>query len=186
MAAFEINKPKFLVNCGAFDRYLNDAPSGVLTLPAYERNADDEVIVHVGEVFCRVPDCEHGKKAFQKTVGLREHLKKAHSQDGFAPVTLKAGNLDKATKDAAKAFFNGLYSRGASQATPVAAAPAKRPLPLKRGGEVNKGEVLRILGLNARKDIPCAACKAADLPKRCIFNKAICDHLATFDIPEES
>ncbi|KAJ5456114.1 uncharacterized protein N7458_003697 [Penicillium daleae] len=132
MAPFEINKLKFLVNCGAFDRYLNGAPSGVLTLLAYQRNADDEVIVYVGEVFCRVPDCEHRK------------------------------------------------------ATPVAAAPAKRPLLLKRGGEVNKGEVLRILGLNARKDVPCAACKAADLPKRCIFNKAICDHLATFDIPEES
>ncbi|KAJ5450424.1 uncharacterized protein N7458_006873 [Penicillium daleae] len=160
MAPPEVNKPKFLANCGAFDRYLNDAPSGVLALPAYER------------------------KPFQKTVGLREHLKKAHSEDGFAPVTLKAGNLDKATKDAAKAFFNGLYSRGASQATPAAAAPApaKHPLPLKRGRMVNKGEVLRILGINARKDLPCAACKAAG----CIYNKAICDHLATFDIPMES
>jgi hypothetical protein len=37
MAPPEVNKPKFLVNCGAFDRYLNDAPSGVITLPAYER-----------------------------------------------------------------------------------------------------------------------------------------------------
>jgi hypothetical protein len=37
MAPPEVNKPKFLANCGAFDRYLNDAPSGVLTLPAYER-----------------------------------------------------------------------------------------------------------------------------------------------------
>jgi hypothetical protein len=33
----EVNKPKFLANCGAFDRYLNEAPSGVLALPAYER-----------------------------------------------------------------------------------------------------------------------------------------------------
>ncbi|KAJ5543387.1 hypothetical protein N7535_005815 [Penicillium sp. DV-2018c] len=176
MVLFEVNKPKFLVNCGAFDRYLNDTPSGALTLPAYE----SKVIVRPGEVFCRVPECERGKKPFQKTVGLHEHLKMAHSEDGFAPVTMKAGTLDKATKDAARAFFNGLYSRRASQAIPE---PTKHPLPLKRGGTVNKGEVIRILNLNARKDVPCAACKAADLPKSCIFNLAVCDHLATFDIP---
>jgi hypothetical protein len=76
---------------------------------------------------------------FQKTVGLREHVKKAHGQDGFAPVALKAGNLDKATKDAAKAFFNGIYTR-AGPAAPASAsppAPAKRPLPLKKGGDVS-------------------------------------------------
>ncbi|KAJ5542813.1 hypothetical protein N7535_005240 [Penicillium sp. DV-2018c] len=86
---------------------------------AYETNADDEVVVRVGQAFCRVPDCEHGKKPFQKTVGLPEHLKKAYTEDGFAPITLMAGILDKAAKDAAKAPFNGPYSRGASQ----------RPLP---------------------------------------------------------
>jgi hypothetical protein len=37
MTPSEVKKPKFLANCGAFDRYLNDAASGVLILPAYER-----------------------------------------------------------------------------------------------------------------------------------------------------
>ena len=61
----------------------------------------------------------------------------AHGKDGFNPVKLKAGNLDIATKDAAKAFFNGLYTRGnAAQAS--SSAPAKRALPLKRGGEVSE------------------------------------------------
>lgn len=37
MAPTEINKPKFLVNCEAFKRYLNDAATEGFVLPAYEK-----------------------------------------------------------------------------------------------------------------------------------------------------
>jgi hypothetical protein len=37
MAPTKINKPKFLVNCEAFKRYLNDAATEGFVLPAYER-----------------------------------------------------------------------------------------------------------------------------------------------------
>ncbi|KAJ5456093.1 uncharacterized protein N7458_003676 [Penicillium daleae] len=76
MPGVEVNKLKFLVNCGAFTRYLTNAQSGVLALPVYDRNENNEVIVYVGEVFCRVVDCEYSRK----TVGLREYLKLAYTE----------------------------------------------------------------------------------------------------------
>jgi hypothetical protein len=61
-----------------------------------------------------------------KTVGLREHVKHAHGDQGFKPAQLRAGSLQRAEKDAAKAFFNSLYNR---EPTPSAtlATPAMLP-----------------------------------------------------------
>lgn len=70
--------PPFLSNCASFGRYLADVPEGNVVLPAYEtvssrrrldvwrvsdyvQNDGGDVIVHAGEVFCRVPDCPSGK-----------------------------------------------------------------------------------------------------------------------------
>lgn len=42
--------------------YLRETESGRLQLPPYETDSNNAIIIHYGEVFCRVPDCSKSLK----------------------------------------------------------------------------------------------------------------------------
>ncbi|CAI7564365.1 unnamed protein product [Penicillium bialowiezense] len=71
------NIPAFLVNCGAYHRYLNKALSGEVVLPAYEQGPNGVIVIH-GEVFCRVAGCDKGQVPTSATNNLRAHLRRHH------------------------------------------------------------------------------------------------------------
>ncbi|KAJ5346614.1 hypothetical protein N7541_009096 [Penicillium brevicompactum] len=83
--------PAFLSNCAAYRWYIQDVANGSLTLPPFQQNADGATIIAFGEVYCRLPDCEH---------------RKCH---GVAVAPTASGRITQAQKDAVMEFYKKLF-----------------------------------------------------------------------------
>ncbi|KAJ5689358.1 hypothetical protein N7462_003750 [Penicillium macrosclerotiorum] len=61
-----------------YRRYIFERWAENLELPLYERTEDNKVILHNGELYCRIKGCWLGFVAFNNTKNLRRHLLIAH------------------------------------------------------------------------------------------------------------
>ncbi|KAJ5637482.1 hypothetical protein N7490_007361 [Penicillium lividum] len=67
--------------------------AGRLRLPVYEINAEGEVDVMTGEVFCRVPGCMKRTSVISTTSAVRKHLAFCHG------LKCEAGHLGKPSQE---------------------------------------------------------------------------------------
>ncbi|BCR85868.1 uncharacterized protein ACHE_21326S [Aspergillus chevalieri] len=79
--------PSTLADVPAYKAYLDRVPAGTLSLPLIKEGENEETIIHVDELFCRVEDCIRGKKAFPGTNDLRYHVKHYHNVNVARPGT---------------------------------------------------------------------------------------------------
>ncbi|KAJ5347215.1 hypothetical protein MYU51_004431 [Penicillium brevicompactum] len=97
--------PAFLSNCAAYRRYIQDVANGSLALPPFQQNADGATIIAFGEVYCRLPDCEHRKRAFSAINNLRAHVER----HGVAVAPTASGRITQAQMDAVMEFYKKLF-----------------------------------------------------------------------------
>ncbi|KAI9038647.1 uncharacterized protein KD926_010591 [Aspergillus affinis] len=172
--------------------YLRLVPTGRFTLPPYTTDSNGKIIIHYGEVFCRVEDCAKANHKYTATNNLRTHIK-AH--DGV-PVDNdnKGGRVGQKELDNAIRWYKDLFSGkepnieegtgtaggGGSSSTAGPNTPnLPRPaLPLtKKDGNVHITN-MRKLVRNLGHKVPCASCGTA---KDCCKNINICDHFLLFN-----
>ncbi|KGO66973.1 hypothetical protein PITC_038530 [Penicillium italicum] len=97
--------PVFLHSCAAYRRYLQKGAAGELSLPPYEETMDGEIIVRYGEVYCRIPGCEHQRIPLSNTRSLRTHLR----SHGGTVARYPPGRISQGAQDMAIAWFQALF-----------------------------------------------------------------------------
>ncbi|KAJ5715569.1 uncharacterized protein N7483_012750 [Penicillium malachiteum] len=95
--------PAFLKTCPWYFFYLARGQID-LVHPPFKKNLNGEIIVTLGEVFCRVPDCKNGRSPLPSTSYLRSHLR-GH---GYVVEQAKNGRLNKTEQVAAMEWFEHL------------------------------------------------------------------------------
>ncbi|KAJ5799276.1 uncharacterized protein N7518_001344 [Penicillium psychrosexuale] len=66
-----------------------------------------DVIVHYGEVFCRIPRCEYSRIPLSSTDSLRSHIQK----HGVMVARNRPGRISQGSQDAVVVWFQALFSR---------------------------------------------------------------------------
>ncbi|KAJ5887719.1 hypothetical protein N7495_007760 [Penicillium taxi] len=191
---------RFLRDLDEFRRYMDDVPTGLLALPDYKRDADNRVIVHHGEVFCRVRDCRKSKHVFNETGNLRVHVR-AHEGIEISPTNVTKGRHSVAQEDQVVAFFKSLYgptppATGTATITslPKKTSPTPHRVAKTISGKAAKPEIpltkrdqVSIRGvkgwLRTEKGIAkFPACNSCKLQKaRCLTMPFTCTYLQHFD-----
>ncbi|KAJ5159066.1 uncharacterized protein N7500_008717 [Penicillium coprophilum] len=100
--------PVFLRNSAPYQRYLQEAAAGELSLPRlpqYEETSTGSIILYQGEVFCRLSYCKHGVNAFADTNSLRAHLRR----HGVTIERVPLGRMTHAAKDATTGWYKSLF-----------------------------------------------------------------------------
>ncbi|TPX26429.1 hypothetical protein DIZ76_011891 [Coccidioides immitis] len=87
-----------------YQRYLEGVASGEIVLPEYTTMLGS-VVLHYGEVFCRVKDCYKAKKPFSATNNLRSHIR---SHKNITVYDGGSGRASQADIDKAVAFYKSL------------------------------------------------------------------------------
>ncbi|CAI7583790.1 unnamed protein product [Penicillium glandicola] len=97
--------PIFLATNPAYLRYLQDGVAGHLSLPAYDQTPNGEVIVYPGEVFCRLPNCEHRRIPLAEIRNLRDHIRRHGVMVAWAP----SGRVSQTTMNAVITWYEALF-----------------------------------------------------------------------------
>ncbi|KAJ5168251.1 uncharacterized protein N7482_003845 [Penicillium canariense] len=133
--------PVWLAENKDYIEYLRLGEAGALILPEYEKDAEGKIIVHPGEAFCRMKDCDRAKHK-KATRNLRTHIK-SHGRKDTPIETAKGqtGNLGTADKDEARLWFTNLIRKtkqAGSAAAPPGATPAPRQAPRSGYAEIKQ------------------------------------------------
>ncbi|KAL4998870.1 hypothetical protein BDV10DRAFT_193990 [Aspergillus recurvatus] len=157
--------------------YLREVANGNLELPDYELNDNGCIILHYGEVFCRVPDCA---KATRNN-NLHTHIK---SHEGMK---LEGGNtggrVAQKLVDKAKSLFSGIEPVITTQSVGIAFTRAgsvedRLPrLPRKKDGNVHITN-MRLEVVRLGKSVPCKSCGTRST---CCKDINKCDHFVLID-----
>ncbi|OQD80868.1 hypothetical protein PENANT_c003G10100 [Penicillium antarcticum] len=160
----------FLGHLPSFQRYLE----GDNTLPNYDVDANGNIVLMAGEVFCRVPGCTSSNFKFSNTGNLRNHLK-THASVSLAPAK-KAGRYTNESKMTIAAWYNQHFG-----------PPAKPRIPFTVRGEISVKEVKKHLATKHVVTFPCGACaskqgaKCPITPYTCAYLTRYFDVAADFD-----
>ncbi|KAL4768413.1 hypothetical protein BDW60DRAFT_210960 [Aspergillus nidulans var. acristatus] len=165
--------------------YLREAANGNLELPDYKLNDNNCIILHYGEVFCRVPDCSKATKKFSATNNLHTHIK---THDGMK---LEEGNtggrVAQKVVDRAVQWYKSLFSGIEPQANTESletsldrAGSVEDDLPLlpkKKDGTVHVTN-MRLEVVRLGKPVPCKSCGTRNA---CCKDISKCDHFILFN-----
>ncbi|KAJ6190264.1 hypothetical protein N7519_000285 [Penicillium mononematosum] len=98
--------PVFLHSCAVYHRYIQEVAAGDLSLPPYQQTTSGDVIVHHGEVFCRMTNCEYRRVPLSTTSVLRSHIRK----HGVMVARCPPGRISQGGQDVALAWFQALFA----------------------------------------------------------------------------
>ncbi|KAJ5316797.1 hypothetical protein N7508_001305 [Penicillium antarcticum] len=153
-----------------FDRYVARAMAGDPPLPPYETDDNGHIVMHIGEVFCRVPDCSSQTKQFSHTGNLRVHIK-AH-KDLTLPGRAK-GAPSVEDKNASIAWYKSLF-----------APPKKMAVPFTKAGNIGIKEIKDFLRTKHVTQFPCESCEQANA--KCCATPFVCEYLDRYYDVEDS
>ncbi|OQD81816.1 hypothetical protein PENANT_c025G09058 [Penicillium antarcticum] len=137
----------------------------------FDRYDDNgHIVMHIGEVFCRVPDCSSQTKQFSHTGNLRVHIK-AH-KDLTLPGRAK-GAPSVEDKNASIAWYKSLF-----------APPKKMAVPFTKAGNIGIKEIKDFLRTKHVTQFPCESCEQANA--KCCATPFVCEYLDRYYDVEES